>query len=121
MNGSGGIPLKGREKEYATELWLESPSAFWLHPEGPLSETTPDEWREKERERKQAVPTPDYQALRGQMQMQRLTIEAQYANYAASLLNAKSGGIIPAPNGLLNYQNSTQGMATNSLIGALFR
>lgn len=46
VNGSGGIPRKGREVEYATELWLEGPSAFWLHPEGPLSDTTPNEYRE---------------------------------------------------------------------------
>jgi len=47
-NGGGGIPRKGREVEYATELWLDGPSAFWLHPEGPLSETTPDEWKAKQ-------------------------------------------------------------------------
>lgn len=27
-----------------TEEWLETPSAFWLHPEGPLSNTTREEW-----------------------------------------------------------------------------
>lgn len=48
VNGGGGIPIAGREVEYATELWLDSPSAFWLHPEGPLSDTTPDEWRAKQ-------------------------------------------------------------------------
>ena len=46
LNGVNGIAIKGREKEYATELWLEGPTAFWLHPYGPLSNTTPDEWRE---------------------------------------------------------------------------
>lgn len=60
VNGSDGIPREGREVEYATELWLNGPSAFWLHPEGPLSETTPDEWREKvakERAAREATKT----------------------------------------------------------------
>lgn len=52
INGASGIARHGREVEYATELWLEGPSAFWLHPEGPLSDTTPDEWLEKQ-------PKPD--------------------------------------------------------------
>jgi hypothetical protein len=53
--GSDGIPLDGRTSEYATALWLEGPSAFWLHPEGPLSDTTPDEWQAKrDAERKNA-------------------------------------------------------------------
>jgi hypothetical protein len=48
IHGSDGIPLRGHEAEYAAELWLEGPSAFWLHPEGPLSETTPEEWLAKQ-------------------------------------------------------------------------
>lgn len=48
INGASGIPLTGREVEYATELWLEDPCAFFLHPEGPLSETTPEEWLAKQ-------------------------------------------------------------------------
>ena len=27
--------------------WLEDPTLFWLHPEGPLSDTTPEEWLRK--------------------------------------------------------------------------
>lgn len=42
--GASGIPRQGKEVEYATALWCECPSAFWLHPEGPLSDTTPDEY-----------------------------------------------------------------------------
>ncbi len=58
INGASGIPCAGREEEYATELWLDQPTAFWLHPEGPLSDRTPDQWRadraeaEKERQRR---------------------------------------------------------------------
>ena len=48
MIGNGGISVSGREVDYATELWLEGPTAFWLHPEGPLSDTTPEEWRKKQ-------------------------------------------------------------------------
>lgn len=29
------------------KAWLADPSLFWLHPEGPLSDTTPDEWLAK--------------------------------------------------------------------------
>lgn len=57
--GSDGIPLSGKVEEYATELWLDDPSAFWLNPEGPLSETTPDEYRakiaEREKQRRAAI------------------------------------------------------------------
>lgn len=49
FNGSSGIPVAGREVEYATELWLQGPSAFWLHPEGPLSDKTREEWLEERR------------------------------------------------------------------------
>lgn len=31
-----------------TPQWLETPTAFWLHPEGPLSDTTREEWLAKE-------------------------------------------------------------------------
>jgi hypothetical protein len=33
-----GIPLD-------TALWLNNPSAFWLNPDGPLSDLTPKDWR----------------------------------------------------------------------------
>jgi hypothetical protein len=36
------------EAAYLTAMWLESPSAFWLHPEGPLSDKSPGEWREEQ-------------------------------------------------------------------------
>lgn len=42
--GSSGIPRQGKEVEYATASWRECPTAFWLHPEGPLSDSTPDEY-----------------------------------------------------------------------------
>ncbi|WP_158514461.1 hypothetical protein [Sphingopyxis macrogoltabida] len=48
IDGHDGVAVTGRADAYATALWLEGPSAFWLHPEGPLSDTTPDEWREKQ-------------------------------------------------------------------------
>ena len=48
VHGSGGIPREGHAEAYATELWLENPLAFWLHPEGPLSDTTPEEWLAKQ-------------------------------------------------------------------------
>lgn len=55
QNGGGGIPRKGREKEYATDLWLDGPSAFWLHPEGPLSEATPGEWLAKQPKKQEPI------------------------------------------------------------------
>lgn len=63
--GAAGIPEHGKEVEYATELWLENPKAFWCHPEGPLSETTPEEWRIKQA-RKEALrgrAQPEHSAL----------------------------------------------------------
>lgn len=50
QHGSDGIPRQGHEAQYAEELWLEGPSAFWLHPEGPDSDTTPEEWLAKKPE-----------------------------------------------------------------------
>lgn len=45
-----------------TEEWLETPTAFWLHPEGPLSDTTREEWVAKEvnrlRKRRHYQPQP---------------------------------------------------------------
>jgi hypothetical protein len=42
--GSGGIPRDGMEERYSTALWRDGPSAFWLHPEGPLSNKTPKQY-----------------------------------------------------------------------------
>lgn len=42
--GADGIPREGMAETYATAMWRDDPAAFWLHPEGPLSETTPDEY-----------------------------------------------------------------------------
>lgn len=87
INGGGGIPLQGREVEYATELWLDDPSAFFLHPEGPLSETTPEEWREKqetdERNRAylQARQSPYVSPLLAQYQAQLAMQSQAYAHY----------------------------------------
>lgn len=36
------------DREIDTAMWLKDPSAFWLHPEGPLSDTTPEEWLAKQ-------------------------------------------------------------------------
>lgn len=52
MNGSGGIAVAGMEEEYATEMWLENPSAFWLHPLGPLSDVTPSQYKRRTPARK---------------------------------------------------------------------
>lgn len=37
------------DREIDTAMWLKNPSAFWLHPEGPLSDTTPEEWLAKQK------------------------------------------------------------------------
>lgn len=42
--GASGLPREGMTERYATAMWRDDPSAFWLHPEGPLSETTPEEY-----------------------------------------------------------------------------
>lgn len=55
INGASGIPIQGREVEYATELWLKGPSAFWLHPEGPLSDKTPEEWKAEQEAKRREV------------------------------------------------------------------
>ena len=47
FKGSSGVPVKGSEAEYATELWLDNPAAFFLHPLGPLSDVTPEQWKER--------------------------------------------------------------------------
>lgn len=65
MNGASGIPREGREAEYATELWLEGPSAFWLHPEGPLSETTPNEYLAKRKRVENHPQNAQIQSLMG--------------------------------------------------------
>jgi hypothetical protein len=48
--GASGIAREGMEERYATALWRDDPSAFFLHPEGPLSDTGPKEY---------FVPRPD--------------------------------------------------------------
>lgn len=95
VNGGGGIPIAGREVEYATELWLDDPSAFWLHPEGPLSDKTPDEWRaERAQERRDLANNPlgQYAQLAGlqQMPVSQLSLYRQ-------LVNAQPGAIIRYP------------------------
>lgn len=96
MNGASGIPVKGREAEYAAELWLADPSAFWLHPEGPLSDTTPDEWRtrqaEIERQRQAAMQQNPYANVAGlnAPYMQQALMQAQLSDYR-SMMNAVPG------------------------------
>lgn len=36
------------DRELDIAAWLKHPSAFWLHPEGPMSDTTPEEWLAKQ-------------------------------------------------------------------------
>lgn len=88
LNGSGGIPLKGREAEYATELWLEGPSAFWLHPEGPLSETTPDEWQAKQPKSPEIDPVE--LAIAAAAQARGMYPYTQLAAYQNSQLQAQA-------------------------------
>lgn len=99
INGGGGIPRKGREAAYAAELWLDGPSAFWLHPEGPLSETTPDEWRAK-----QPKPAPmaqaQYAGMLSQNPYANAGLMSQYADYQRALMNAAPGQLIPVSGGL---------------------
>jgi hypothetical protein len=42
--GSSGLAREGMEERYSTALWRDNPSAFWLHPDGPLADTTPAEF-----------------------------------------------------------------------------
>lgn len=105
IHGGGGIPRKGHEASYATELWLDGPSAFWLHPEGPLSETTPDEWQAKQ---PPEPPTIRYagagHSAAGLMQAQNPYTNAgllrQCADYQRALMNVTPGQFIPVSNGL---------------------
>ena len=95
VNGSAGIPRAGREKAYATELWLDDPTAFFLHPEGPLSETTPDEWRAKQAERraKNAIPAGIYdpRSVAAMMQQHSLAMAAQQNVYLNCLAGQQYG------------------------------
>lgn len=114
-NGSDGIPLQGKTEAYATEMWLDDPSAFWLHPEGPLSDTTPDEWRAKQAEIESRKPAVD-----------------PHAQYLQGLANAgfsAQGGVyLQYQNGLrsaaqqVQYQNYVSGLSLGlspSLFGRL--
>lgn len=82
INGASGIAVARREREYATQLWLDNPLAFWLHPEGPLSDLTPDEWRAK-----QPKPAPvdeAISAINAKFQAQGL-LYGSYAQQSAML------------------------------------
>lgn len=107
VNGSAGIPRKGREAEYATEMWLDDPSAFWLHPEGPLSEATPDEWRAKQP--KPSAPDPLMQSLAGLGAI-------RCGGYAAMLQNAANPYLQNAPPGVYDL-----GDLLNAAPGSLLR
>lgn len=41
--------LEELESRLRIEGWLKHPTAFWLHPEGPLSDTTPEQWLAKQK------------------------------------------------------------------------
>lgn len=92
-NGASGIPMVGREVEYATDLWLDG-GAFWLHPEGPLSDTSREDWLAKQNKR-----TADaWGALQG---LANSSFAARH-NHMASLLNAQAAYGAQL-NGLQNY------------------
>ena len=42
--GASGIARDGMAKRYATAMWRDNPAAFFLHPEGPLSDAAPDDY-----------------------------------------------------------------------------
>ena len=116
FHGADGIPRQGREVEYATQLWLDGPSAFWLHPEGPLSETTPDEWlakrAEEDRRRREAEaqnPLAAYARL-GLLQNSAGCMAYQQS----AMLNARNMA------GLQTGLSSMLGASTNRLFGGLF-
>lgn len=97
VNGSGGIPREGREKEYATEMWIDDPSAFFLHPEGPLSDTTPEEWIAKQPRRPAPHPMMNAYAnadgLLAQSQMY-WGLMGQNANYYGRRQHGLLGGVL---------------------------
>ena len=45
-------------REDDTAAWLKHPTAFWLHPEGPLSDTTPEEWLAKNSPKPEPIKWP---------------------------------------------------------------
>lgn len=114
-NGSDGIPLNGKTEEYATELWLQGPSAFWLHPEGPLSDTTPEEWlakKEAERlERLESSPVPRYApSIYANAGMQQSGLMAQYQNALHQTTSANLYG---------NYLGGLSQLGLSGLLGRL--
>ena len=42
--GACGIGRAGMDATYSAALWRDNPTAFWLHPEGPLADSTPGEF-----------------------------------------------------------------------------
>lgn len=103
VNGGGGIPREGRERAYATELWLDGPSAFWLHPEGPLSDTTPDEWRAKQPEPRVShwAPISSLQ-MASQNAYATALMQSQFAIYQNALANQQ--GQYAGLSGILGFR-----------------
>jgi ferric-dicitrate binding protein FerR (iron transport regulator) len=97
FHGSDGIPRRGHEDDYATQLWLGGPSAFWLHPEGPLSETTPAEWlamREKEEQERAAERLRNpYANMAAAGLSQAAAMQAFQNNYLQAQMRHSLGGV----------------------------
>lgn len=92
VHGSDGIPRDGHAEAYATQLWLDDPIAFWLHPEGPLSDKTPDEWRAEQAEIAKARQDWNYRQsaqstayMMASLQLQQMQFQNQYALYQNQL------------------------------------
>lgn len=106
FNGASGIPREGREAEYATQMWLDDPTAFFLHPEGPLSDKTPDEWREEQRAlaRRVVSQRPPSTAIQGQLASISMLQHASSQQSLNALWNGVGAMGIPQYNAMLAMQ-----------------
>lgn len=96
--GADGIPREGMEERYATALWRDNPTAFWLHPEGPLSDTAPGEYFVAEPPRPDLSVLQNYHAL-GLMNSSAAT-RAQMAQYNSQQQSALNRHMINQAAGL---------------------
>lgn len=99
--GADGIPREGMAETYATAMWRDDPSAFWLHPEGPLSDTTPDEYfvpRPEPTERDMLNRQYAAQGMLGGYQQASAMAQYQNALASAAAYNNSARAVYGLPN-----------------------
>ena len=105
--GACGIGRTGMDATYSAALWRDNPTAFWLHPEGPLADSTPGEFFK-------SAPAPVV------LDARRYAQEWQNAAYAQNVGYWQLNGLQNA----YAYQDAMQGIhsryaGTRGLFGGL--